>query len=144
MSQQPLEQAVDQASLMATDLGASLTVASVARSRDWYREVLGFTLDREFERDGNLFAASMRAGAARVLLTQDNGAKGEGRMKGEGFSLQFTIKGAVDVDAVAARAKAAGATLDTEPSDAWGQRVFRLRDPDGFRLVISSQRESDR
>jgi uncharacterized glyoxalase superfamily protein PhnB len=144
MSQQTSQQVIDQTSLMATDLGASLTVASVARSRDWYREVLGFTLDREFERDGNLFAASMRAGAARVLLTQDNGAKGEGRTKGEGFSLQFTTQGGADVDAVAARAKAAGATLDTEPTDAWGQRVFRLRDPDGFRLVISSRREGDR
>ena len=144
MSQQASEQAIEQTSLTATDLGASLTVASVARSRDWYRAVLGFTVDREFERDGDLFAASMRAGAARVLLTQDNGAKGEGRTKGEGFSLQFTTRGAGEVDAVAARAKAAGATLDTEPSDAWGQRVFRLRDPDGFRLVISSQREGDR
>ena len=123
-------------SLAATSLGASLTVASVARSRDWYRDVLGFTVDREFERDGNLFAASMRAGTARVLLTQDNGAKGEG------FSLQFTTT--QDVDAIADRAKSSGATLDTEPSDAWGARVFRLRDPDGFRLVISSQREGDR
>jgi hypothetical protein len=25
-------------------------------------------------------------------------------------------------------------------SDAWGARVFRMRDPDGFRLVISSER----
>jgi uncharacterized glyoxalase superfamily protein PhnB len=144
MTQQTSEQTVDQTSLMATDLGASLTVASVAGSRDWYRDVLGFTVDREFERDGSLFAVSMRAGAARVLLTQDNGAKGEGRTKGEGFSLQFTTQGVGAVDAVAARAKAAGATLDTEPTDAWGQRVFRLRDPDGFRLVISSQREGGR
>ncbi|HEV8446419.1 MAG TPA: VOC family protein [Gemmatimonadaceae bacterium] len=142
MSRQSSERVTDQTSLTATDLGASLTVASVSRSRDWYREVLGFTLDREFEREGNLFAASMRAGAARVLLTQDNGAKGENRTKGEGFSLQFTTQG--NVDAIADRAKAAGATLDTEPSDVWGQRVFRLRDPDGFRLVISSQREGDR
>ena len=129
-------------SLAATSLGASLTVASVARSRDWYRDVLGFTVDREFERDGNLFAASMRAGTARILLSQDNGAKGEDRAKGAGFSLQFTTT--QDVDTVANRAKNAGATLDTEPTDAWGARVFRLRDPDGFRLVISSQRESDR
>ena len=142
MSEHSSEQVIDQTSLVATDLGASLTVASVPRSRDWYREVLGFTVDREFEREGNLFAVSMRAGAARVLLTQDNGAKGEGRTKGEGFSLQFTTQG--DVDAVAARAIAAGATLDTEPTDVWGQRVFRLRDLDGFRLVISSQRQGDR
>jgi len=131
-----------QGALAAKSLEASLTVASVGRSRDWYRDVLGFTVDREFERDGSLFAASMRAGATRILLSQDNGAKGEDRAKGAGFSLQFTT--AQDVDAVANRAKSAGATLDTEPTDAWGARVFRLRDPDGFRLVISSQREGDR
>ena len=142
MNQESQQNVMGQAALAATSLGASLTVASVARSRDWYRDVLGFTVDREFERDGNLFAASMRAGTARVLLTQDNGAKGEDRAKGEGFSLQFTTT--QDVDAIADRAKSSGAKLDTEPSDAWGARVFRLRDPDGFRLVISSQREGDR
>ena len=141
MNHESSGQEASETSLAATNLAASLTVASVARSRDWYRDVLGFTVDREFERDGSLFAASMRAGSARLLLSQDNGAKGE-RAKGEGFSLQFTTT--QDVDAIADRAKSNGAKLDTEPSDAWGARVFRLRDPDGFRLVISSQREGDR
>jgi uncharacterized glyoxalase superfamily protein PhnB len=59
-------------------------------------------------------------------------------LKGEGFSLQFTTT--QDVDAIARRAVERGASLDTEPSDAFGARVFRLRDPDGFRLVISSKR----
>ena len=32
-----------------------------------------------------------------------------------------------------------GGVLDTEPADMpWGARVFRLRDPDGFKLTISS------
>ncbi len=32
-----------------------------------------------------------------------------------------------------------GSTLDSEPPDMpWSVRVFRLRDPDGFKLVISS------
>ncbi len=126
----------------AKSLEASLTVANVGRSRDWYRDVLGFEVDREFEREGRLFAASMRAGAVRILLTQDDGAKGGERVKGAGFSLQFTTL--QDVDAVAAHAKGAGATLDTEPADIWGARVFRLRDLDGFKLVISSQRAADR
>ena len=83
---------------------------------------------------------SLRAGAVRLLLTQDDGARGTDRAKGVGFSLQFTT--AQDVDALAAAAKRAGAELDTEPTDAFGARVFRLRDPDGFRLVISSVRKA--
>ena len=123
----------------AQSLEASLTVADLPRSVEWYRDVLGFTIDREFERGGRQFAASLRAGIVRILLTQDDGAKGLDRVKGEGFSLQATT--AQNIDMLASRAKQAGARLDTEPVDAWGARVFRLRDPDGFRWVISSQRD---
>ena len=126
--------------LVAKNLQASLTVADLARSRDWYRDALGFVVDREFERDGRTFASSMRAGDVRILLTQDDGAKGGERRKGDGFSLQLTT--AQDIDAIAAGAKQAGSVLDTEPADMWGVRAFRLRDPDGFRWTISSPRES--
>ena len=128
----------DHPPLFAQSLEASLTVGDVARSRDWYRDVLGFTVDQEYQRDGRLLATAMRAGAIKILLTQDDGAKGTDREKGAGFSLQLTTP--QDIDAIAAFAKRAGAVLDTEPMDAWGVRVFRLRDPDGFKLVVSSPR----
>ena len=124
--------------LNAQSLQASLTVADIRRSLAWYREVLGFGVTREFEREGRLFAVSLIAGTVRILLTQDNGAKGVEREKGEGFSLQLTTS--QDIDGLAERATRAGATLDTPPETAWGVRVFRLRDPDGFRWVISSPR----
>jgi uncharacterized glyoxalase superfamily protein PhnB len=127
------------APLVGQSLDASLTVADVPTSLAWYRDVLGFSIAREFERDGRLFAASLRAGTVRILLTQEDGAKGLDRVKGAGFSLQITT--AQDIDALASNAKRAGAVLDTEPTDAWGVRVFRLRDPDGFRLVFSSPRK---
>ena len=122
----------------ATQLGASLTVDDLGASLAWYRDVLGFTISREFERDGVPFAVRLNAGAVAILLTQDNGAKGSERVKGTGFSIQFTT--AQNVNELATRAKARGATLESEPADVWGARVFRLRDPDGFRLVISSER----
>ena len=125
--------------LVAQSLEASLTTADVRRSRDWYRDTLGLLVDREYERDGKVFAIAMRAGSVRILLTQDDGAKGADRSKGEGFSLQLTTS--QDVDAIAAAAKDAGATLDTEPASMWGVRAFRLRDPDGFRWTISSPRQ---
>ena len=123
---------------IATTLGVSLTVNDLGASVTWYREVLGFTVEKEYERAGVVFAARLRAGAVAILATQDNGARGEDRVKGAGCSFQFTTT--QNVDDLAARAKARGVTLDTEPTDAWGSRVFRLRDPDGFRLVISSER----
>lgn len=128
------------ASLDAQSLAASLTVADVHRSAAWYRDVLGFTIDREYERDGRVFAVALRAGPVRILVTQDDGARGTERAKGEGFSLQITTTH--DIDSIAAGAKRAGAELDTEPADIWGARAFRLRDPDGFRLVIAAPREA--
>lgn len=124
-------------SLQGEGLDASLTVADVGRSVEWYTTVLGFEIDRRHEREGRLIAVSLRAGKVRVLVVQDDGAKGTDRQKGIGFSLQITTS--QDIDALAARAKARGVALDTEPMTApHGPRIFRLHDPDGFRFTISS------
>lgn len=123
--------------LQAETLQASLTVANLERSVAWYVDVLGLDVDRRHEREGRLIAVSLRAGAVRILLTRDDGAKGLERAKGEGMSLQFTTQ--QNADLLAAAIKARGATLDTDPITApHGARVFRLRDPDGFRITISS------
>lgn len=121
----------------ATTLSASLTVSDLKKSLAWYRDVLGFTVTREFERDGKLFAVSLRAGVVPFLITQDDGSKGLDRVKGEGLSLRLTT--AQNIDELAKRIQAHGGTLESPPADAWGARVFRLRDPDGFKLVISSE-----
>ena len=122
---------------VATGISASLTVNDLAKSVAWYRDVLGFTVEREFERGGVPFATRLSAGTVALLVTQDTGAKGRDRVKGEGFSLRITTR--QNIDDIAARARAGGATLESEPADAWGARFFRLRDPDGFLLVISSE-----
>ena len=75
------------ATLEADSLSASLTVRDLRASIAWYRDAIGFTLDREMVRDGVLRAAAMRAGAVRILLNQDDGAKGFDRTTGLGFSL---------------------------------------------------------
>lgn len=123
--------------LQGESLQASLTVGSLEQSVRWYTTVLGFDIDRRHEREGRLIAVSLKAGAVRLLLTQDNGAKGLERMKGEGMSLQITTR--QDADALASAIREHGATLDTDPVTLpHGARAFRLRDPDGFRLTISS------
>ncbi len=72
------------AALDASTLAASLTVAVLPTSVAWYRDVLGFTVARTFERGGTLLAASLRAGAVAILLTQDDGARGTGSCEGRG------------------------------------------------------------
>jgi uncharacterized glyoxalase superfamily protein PhnB len=121
----------------ARSLAASLTVRDLQTSMAWYQDALGFSIDRRIEREGDLRAVALRAGDVRILLNQDDGAKGLDRVKGEGFSLMITTS--QDVDGIAARIRAAGGTLDSEPADMpWGPRAFRVRDLDGYRLAISS------
>lgn len=126
-------------SFRGRDLAASLTVRDLQTSLAWYRDVVGFTVDQEHARDGKLMAVSLKAGAVRILLGQDDGAKGWDRVKGEGFSLQITT--AQNVDEIATQIIEHGGTLLSEPTDMpWGARVFRLEDPDGFKILISSER----
>jgi uncharacterized glyoxalase superfamily protein PhnB len=123
--------------LNAEALSASLTVSDIRASLAWYRDAVGFDVEREIIRDGILRAVALRAGNARLLLNQDDGAKGADRAKGEGFSLMLTTRQSVDT--IAARIRAHGGTLVTEPADMpWGARAFRVRDPDGFAFAISS------
>jgi uncharacterized glyoxalase superfamily protein PhnB len=123
----------------ARTLQASLTVKDLHKSLAWYQDVVGFVVDQKHEREGKLMAVSLKAGDVRLLINQDDGAKGWDRVKGDGFSLQLTTD--QNVDEIANRIKKLGGALDSEPTDMpWGARVFRLRDPDGFKLVISSER----
>ena len=113
-----------------------MTVKDLERSVAWYRDVVGFTVDQRYEREGTLRAVALKAGAIRILLNVDDGAKGWDRTKGEGFSVQFTT--AQSVDDIANRIKSKGGTLLTEPADMpWGVRMFRLVDPDGYKIAIS-------
>jgi len=125
----------------ASALNASLTVKDIHASAAWYCDVLGFSETKRHEREGVLRAVSLKAGSVEILIGQDDGAKGADRVKGQGFSLQFTT--AQNIDEIAARIKAQGGVLESEPMDyPWGVRAFRLQDPDGFRFTISTERKS--
>ena len=128
--------------LTGRTLSASLTVNDLETSFAWYRDVVGFSVGQKYEREGKLMAVSLKAGDVRILLTQDDGARGRDRIKGVGFSLQITTD--QNIDEIATGIKQRGGALESEPADApWGQRVFRLLDPDGFRLTISSGRRDE-
>ena len=126
--------------LVGSELSTSMTVKDLRASTTWYRDVVGFTVDQEYEREGKLRAVAMRAGSVRILLNQDDGAKGWDRVKGQGFSLQITTE--QSIDAIADGIKAAGGTLVSEPADMpWGVRMIRLEDPDGYKWTISALRK---
>jgi uncharacterized glyoxalase superfamily protein PhnB len=110
-------------------------VKDLQKSVAWYQNVVGFGVERTFERDGTLILVALKAGDVKINLNQDDGGKGWDRIKGLGFSINIWTN--EDVDGIANRIKASGGTLDSEPVDApWGARYFRLTDPDGFKLAV--------
>lgn len=125
--------------LNATNLGCSLTCKDIAASIRWYEQALGFAVAMRFENQGKLAGAVIVDGNIQIVLNQDDGALGWDRIKGQGFYLQINVKTPADVDAAAVRIKAAGGTLIDEPADRpWGARMFQFRDPDGFKLGVST------
>lgn len=124
------------ASFQASALSNSLTVHDMQKSVAWYRDVVGFDVGQQHERDGKVVATAVTAGNVRLMLNQDDGGKGWDRAKGHGFSLYFTTD--QSVDDLAARVKAKGSALELEPTDMpWGVRLVTLRDPDGYKINIA-------
>ena len=94
------------------------------RSVDFYRDVLGLHLYREWA-TGTVFFL----GGGLLELSRSAGPASDDK-----FSLWLQVR---DVDAEFARLAAAGVTTVEAPVDEpWGLREARLRDPDGLMLVL--------
>src|SRR5688500_14856565 len=124
-------------SLRARSLSASLTVNDLARSLAWYEDIAGFTVEEKYEHEGRLAGVALKAGDVSIMISQDDGAKGRDRVKGQGISLYFST--VQNVDEIAKHIKERGGVLESEPADMeWGARLFWLKDPDGFRLAFAA------
>ncbi len=123
--------------LQAKSISPSFTVDDLQKSIRFF-EGLGFGVEERWEDKGELLGVMLRAGAAHIGLSQDDWKRGRDRKKGVG--MRVFVGTDQDIDGLAARAKAAGLTLDTEPHDTpWGSRAFEVTDPSGFKLTISSE-----
>lgn len=115
----------------------SLTATDLTRSLHFYVDGLGFEIVERNEVEGVLRFAMLKSGNVTLGIGQDDFAKGKNRVKGVGA--RFWIQTGADLTALAARAKAAGITLDADPAPLpWGPMAFALTDPDGFLLTIVS------
>lgn len=124
------------ATLRGKTVMPSLTVDDIQRSLDFFTG-LGFEVEERWEEGGVLLGAMLKAGEARLGLSQDDGKKGRDRLKGVGMRIYIEADGSIDE--VAARAKAAGVPLTAEPHDTdWGSRAFEVKEPSGFLLTIGS------
>lgn len=123
--------------LNGTGVMPSLTVNDLQQSLTFYAG-LGFEVEDRWEHDGQILGAMLKAGEARLGLSQDDFKKGRDRVKGVG--IRIYLETSDDIDQVAARAAAAGVALSRAPFDTdWGTRAFEVTDPSGFALTISSK-----
>jgi uncharacterized glyoxalase superfamily protein PhnB len=123
--------------LKTTSIFPSMTVNDIQQSVKFY-EGLGFAVEERWEENGVLQGVMLIAGDHRLGLSQDDWKKGRDRVKGTGMRIVIETK--QNVDEIAARAKAAGITLDSEPQDTpWKTRAFEVTDPTGFKLSITTE-----
>jgi uncharacterized glyoxalase superfamily protein PhnB len=126
--------------LRVTSVTPSLTVDDLQKSVDFFTG-LGFEVEERWEEKGALLGVMLKAGQARIGLSQDDGKKGRDRTKGVGMRIYLEAAG--DIDQIAARAKAAGLTLKMDPHDTdWGTRAFEVTEPSGFALSIGSPQKA--
>lgn len=120
-------------------LTPSFTASDLQRSMAFYRDVLGFVIGDEWREDGELTGCEIHAGAVTFMLAQDDFKKGRDRPKGVGARIWCHT--AQDLDRLATEIKARGGMLDQEPEDMpWGDRIFTLSDPDGFKFTFAQAR----
>lgn len=128
---------VHNVTLRGTSVMPSLTVNDLQKSLEFFAR-LGFEVQDKWEHEGVQVGAMLRAGDVSLGLSQDDGKKGRDRIKGVG--LRLYIETADDIDALAARAKAAGLILAREPYDSdRGSRVFEVTEPSGFAFTIAAR-----
>jgi uncharacterized glyoxalase superfamily protein PhnB len=120
-------------------IAASFTTNDLQRSIAFYRDVIGFMAGEEWRDKGVLAGVELHAGAVSFMLNQDDFAKGRDRQKGIGTRIYCHT--AQDIDRLAAQIRERGGVLDQEPKDMpWGDRVFMISDPDGFKLTFIQDR----
>ncbi|MFJ6795319.1 VOC family protein [Streptomyces sp. NPDC091268] len=119
-----------------------IMVADAAAAIDFYRRAFGaveeFRLDRP---GGGVLHAEIRVADAVLMLgdTSDGPFSAPPELGGTSVALHVFVP---DVDALAARAAAAGAELIQEPADQFhGDRTAILRDPSGHLWVFLTHLE---
>ena len=114
-----------------------LFVADLERSTAFYRDVIGVP----FKLQGDGYVEFATRGARFGLYDRDR----LGELTGQGSEPPGSPGGEVvvlveDVDAEAARLRAAGAAILRGPVDRpWGHRTLHVEDPDGFVVELAEE-----
>lgn len=117
-----------------------LVCAGAAAAIEFYKKAFGATeMMRMPAPDGRIMHACIRIGGSNVFLVDEMpewGALGPKALKGSPVTIHLQVE---DVDAVAARAVAAGAKVTMPVADMfWGDRYGKLEDPFGHHWSVAT------
>lgn len=111
-----------------------LVYRDIAAAQAFLVKAFGFRegrLDRDGE--GDIVHAEVHHGADTIWIHRVTAAHGMSAVRKDSASSGLVVH-VEDVDAHFARARAAGAVIDSEPRDQeYGQREYGARDPEGHR-----------
>jgi lactoylglutathione lyase len=121
---------------MFTEAFPILTARDLPRSLGFYRDLLGFAVTYRFPEDGEPVYVSMRLGGSTIGIGAQEDA---GRDVPSGHPFEMCVY-AQDCDAAVGLLRAAGVPVVEEPANQpWGERMARVEDPDGNRVMILSK-----
>ncbi len=121
-----------------------LSVRGASAAIDFYKRAFGATeITRLVQPDGRIGHAEIDIGGARIMLADEFpeiGFKSPESLGGSPVNIHLDVS---DVDAVARRAVAAGATVVRPVQDQfYGDRSGQIRDPFGYSWTISTHKET--
>jgi len=115
-------------------LAPAVSVSDLNASRRFYCDVLGFAEWFHWET-----TLGVEHGSARLILdlTADP-AKEIGDRPGQGITLYMIFDG-TDIDAYYAGVKDRARVVSPIQDKPWGDRVFTVADPDGYRISVARE-----
>jgi predicted enzyme related to lactoylglutathione lyase len=122
---------------MTMTLRIEIVPANLDATADFYTGVLGFALVRD-QRDGSPGYLALERGQVRIGAAYRDEPEGQpGRRPPSGTEIVLEVD---DLDAEHARVVAAGWPIEEDLTDRpWGLRDFRVLDPSGYYLRLTSQ-----
>ena len=116
-----------------------LIMSDTSSALAWYEKALGAEiLSRSPGPDGRIMHAEMRIGNSHIYLNDEmGGGKSLKALGGSPISLWVYVD---DCDETVAKVREAGGRVVQEPVDEpWGERVARVEDFDGNRVIIGAR-----
>ena len=119
---------------MFTDAFPILSTPDLDRALAFYRDLLDGRVTYQFPPEGDSAYVALEIGRAELGIAHDPRSP-----DGVGGRIALWLY-AEDCDLAVERLRAAGVTITAEPEDQpWGERIARVRDPDGNDVIIGQR-----